>query len=104
MANSGPGRAGRAELDGLDVVRHPLEIRRRLGYMSQRFSLYDDLTVQENIDFFAGIYGVALAALGKGVLYLPEARREAIPGSGYCLKPILPLTRSSSILLPPASF
>ena len=50
--------AGRMQLDGLDVEREPLSIRRRLGYMSQRFSLYADLTGRENLHFFARVYGL----------------------------------------------
>ena len=55
--------AGRARLDGLDVVRQTEEVKRRIGYMSQRFSLYEDLTVQENIDFYGSIYGLGRAEL-----------------------------------------
>jgi ABC-2 type transport system ATP-binding protein len=51
--------SGRATVSGFDIARQPEQIKRTIGYMSQRFSLYDDLLVEENIDFFAGIYGVA---------------------------------------------
>lgn len=50
--------SGRATVAGVDVVHDPDGVRQRIGYMSQRFSLYDDLTVQENIALFGAIYGL----------------------------------------------
>ncbi len=50
--------SGRALVQGIDVAVRPEEVRKNIGYMSQRFSLYDDLTVEQNIDFFEGLYGV----------------------------------------------
>jgi len=49
---------GRACVGGIEVAAAPEEVRKQIGYMSQKFSLYDDLTVEENIDFFSGIYRV----------------------------------------------
>jgi ABC-2 type transport system ATP-binding protein len=49
---------GKGAVAGYDIVAQPEEIKKRIGYMSQRFSLYEDLTVGQNIDFFTGIYGV----------------------------------------------
>ena len=50
--------SGGGAVGGLDIMRQSEEIKRNIGYMSQRFSLYDDLTVEQNIDFFLGIYSV----------------------------------------------
>jgi ABC-2 type transport system ATP-binding protein len=50
--------SGRALVGDADVALEPERVRSNIGYMSQKFSLYDDLTVAQNIDFFAGLYGV----------------------------------------------
>ena len=50
--------SGTAVVDGVDVSRDPEEVKRRIGYMSQRFSLYEALTVEQNIRFFAALYGL----------------------------------------------
>src|SRR6476661_5497069 len=47
--------SGRAVVNGFDVATHPEDVRQSIGYMSQRFSLYNDLAVEENIEFFGGI-------------------------------------------------
>ena len=51
--------AGTARVGGIDVGRDPEAVKQRIGYMSQRFSLYEKLTVDQNIDFFGGIYGLS---------------------------------------------
>jgi len=50
--------SGRASIAGFDVYKQTEKIKKNIGYMSQKFSLYEDLTIIENIQFFAGIYGL----------------------------------------------
>jgi len=55
--------SGTATVGGVDVTRDPEGVKRRIGYMSQRFSLYELLTVDQNIEFFGGVYGLDSAKL-----------------------------------------
>ncbi len=60
-----PPSSGTVRVAGIDVVGSPDAARERIGYMSQRFSLYLDLTAKENIRFFGGVYGLAGASLDE---------------------------------------
>jgi ABC-2 type transport system ATP-binding protein len=64
--------AGRATVLGFDIVGQTAEIQQRIGYMSQRFSLYNDLTVAENLRFFGGTYGVRGGRLQERRAYALE--------------------------------
>ncbi len=67
--------AGSARVAGFEVAERPDEVRRRIGYMSQLFSLYADLTVEENIQLFGGLYGVTgdrLAARRDWILAMAD--------------------------------
>ena len=64
--------SGTANVGGIDVTADPEGVKRRIGYMSQRFSLYELLTVDQNIEFFGGIYGLDDAALDKRRAFVIE--------------------------------
>src|SRR5262245_65590568 len=64
--------SGTAVVGGVDVGKDPEAVKRRIGYMSQRFSLYEPLTVDQNIRFFAGIYGLKGAALEERRAFVLE--------------------------------
>jgi ABC-2 type transport system ATP-binding protein len=64
--------SGRARVLGFDTASSPWEVKDRTGYMSQQFGLYDDLTVEENLSFFAGIYRVAPSERRKRAARLLE--------------------------------
>jgi ABC-2 type transport system ATP-binding protein len=78
--------SGSASVGGVDVNRDPEGVKLRIGYMSQRFSLYEKLTVDQNIAFFAGIYGLSrerLAARRAAVLDMAglKGRETTLTGS-----------------------
>ena len=75
---------GEATVAGFDVRRESEHVKRSIGYMSQRFSLYDDLTVRENVQLFGGIYGLPRGVLAErmssmlGRLGLRDAERMRV--------------------------
>ena len=85
-----PFQAGSVEVAGVDVGRDAKSLRRHIGYMSQRFSLYPDLTVMENLEFFAGVYGLDAPARSAAIIWaqataglggLDDRRVSAISGA-----------------------
>ena len=82
--------SGTAAVAGFDVVRDPEGVKHHISYMSQRFGLYEDLTVNENIRFYAGIFGLSrtdrerrASTLAGGRRHEPfsaNGSRESFPG------------------------
>jgi ABC-2 type transport system ATP-binding protein len=64
--------SGTALIDGVDVSRDPEGVKRRIGYMSQKFSLYEALTVEQNIRFFGALYGLTDAAIATRMKFVVE--------------------------------
>lgn len=64
--------AGKATVAGYDVYRDNEKIKQRIGYMSQKFSLYEDLTVRENMRFYGGIYGMSDDFIRKKTAFILE--------------------------------
>jgi ABC-2 type transport system ATP-binding protein len=78
--------SGEGTVVGYDIRREAERVKERIGYMTQRFSLYEDLTVEENLKFYAGIYGVPLSRRKKRVGDVLErtglsARRGQLAGT-----------------------
>lgn len=86
-----PPSSGSGTVAGFDIVHQAEEIKKNIGYMSQKFSLYEDLTVEENIDFYAGIYRIPVELRQErkewviGMAGLAEHRRSrtAILSGGW---------------------
>ncbi|MEX1383414.1 ABC transporter ATP-binding protein [Lutibacter sp.] len=64
--------SGNADVAGFNINTHPESIKKNIGYMSQKFALYDDLTVKENITFFGGIYGLTRKQINEKRCLLVE--------------------------------
>ena len=64
--------SGTAVVDGVDVSRDPESVKQRIGYMSQKFSLYEALTVEQNIRFFGALYGLSDARIASRMKFVVE--------------------------------
>jgi ABC-2 type transport system ATP-binding protein len=73
--------SGSASVAGFDIAREPDRVKQNIGYMSQKFSLYEDLTVEQNLDFFAGIYQIPRARIEERKKYvIGVANLEGLEG------------------------
>jgi len=78
--------AGTGSVAGFDIVTESERIKERIGYMSQKFSLYEDLTVEENIEFYGGVYGVPASRLAerkRWILEMANLRERAGSLTGH---------------------
>jgi ABC-2 type transport system ATP-binding protein len=64
--------SGNAQVAAFDIEKSAEEVKKNIGYMSQKFSLYDDLTIQENINFYGGIYGLSKKELKEKSISILE--------------------------------
>lgn len=64
--------SGKATVAGFDLFKDTEQIKKSIGYMSQKFSLYEDLTIRENIQFYGGIYGLSKKQIQEKITYLVE--------------------------------
>lgn len=64
--------SGKAMVAGYDVAKYPNKVKRNIGYMSQHFSLYNDMTVKENFRFYGGIYGLSRKSIKEKTNYYLE--------------------------------
>jgi ABC-2 type transport system ATP-binding protein len=70
LTGSLKANGGRALVLGEDVLAHPARVQRRIGYMSQKFTLFKDLTVEENLRFYAGVYGLSAGQFAEQRAYV----------------------------------
>lgn len=77
---------GEGQILGFDIVKDQQKIKQAIGYMSQRFSLYEDLSIEENLRFFGGIYGVPSATLKERIDELLQKMEISAPPSTPVIK------------------